>query len=285
MFSGGEPFANPSALRYGLEACRQAGRVSVICTSAYWARTEELADQFLARFPPASALWISTDTFHEEFVPLVWLRNAARCARRRDLEVAFQLVERDEEPNSEFAARFRAALGNDLDGEQVYVAPLSVEGRARTELRPDERPAGGGSPRLDEVPDGPCPWLGAPWLHEDGALCACPNLEVHAAPSHPLKTPLQAVAFDALSASMNEDGFIQALRVFGPRGIVDRFPVAAWGWDASSFQGRTICDLCHSLARTPRVVAGLRNDEVLRPRLKGLRAFFYGEHDSPAHLK
>jgi hypothetical protein len=288
FFSGGEPLSNPRALRYGLEVCAREKLYSILGTSAFWAKSPEQAAKLLDSYPPFNCLWISTDLFHEEFVPLPHLRYAAEAAVERGLDVAFQIVDDDPE-HSEFMRRFEREVGYDLAGpDQIYITPLGRVGRATTEVEPPlvQIKRGGVAPDLSAIEDVPCPWLGTPWLHEDGVVTACPNLDVHKKAAHPLQLGrLHDATFEALSARADRDSYLQALRVLGPRGLAENFPVEEWGWDRAAFKGTTACELCHSLASTPELPARLREAAVaeeLSGRIAALRLMLYAEAPAPA---
>lgn len=287
FFSGGEPLSNPQALRYGLEVCAREKLYSILGTSAFWAKSPEQAAKLLDSYPPFNCLWISTDVFHEEFVPLRHLRHAAEAAKARGLDVAFQIVDDDPE-HSEFMQRFEREVGYDLASpDQIYITPLGRVGRATTEVEPSLVQIKRRAADLSAIEDVPCPWLGTPWLHEDGVVTACPNLGVHQKPSHPLQLGrLHDATFESLSARADHDGYLQALRVFGPRGLVENFPVEEWGWDRKAFEGASACELCHSLASSPGLPARLREAtaaEDLAGRIAALRLLLYAEvtHATP----
>jgi organic radical activating enzyme len=280
VFSGGEPFSHPGALKAGLAACAAANKYSIISTSGYWASRPDLANRFLDNYPAFNALWLSTDVFHEEFVPLSNLRVAAEVAAARNSEVFFQIVDDDPE-NSEFMRRFEGALGPDLASkDRVYIVPLSRIGRGR-DLEPNQLVTTGNGD-ADRVPDMPCPWLGAPWVHEDSSMCACPNLDVHRQPDHVLKLGKLGVdRFQDASGRADQDWFVQALRVYGPRSITEMFPLQQWGWQKDVFHGSSICDLCHSITGTPGLVERIRAEvaqsQPTQSEMKALRLFLYGE--------
>lgn len=284
LFSGGEPFNHSHALRYGLERCNAAARYSIVCSSAFWARTADSAARFLDKYPTFSCLWISTDTFHEEFVPLSYVRNAVEVANRRGIFPVIQVVDEGEASNA-FLVRLRDEVGADLiKDDQVYLVPLDSVGRARTELVALPNESRSTKPTWSNVRSSPCPWLGTPWLHEDGVLCACPNLEVYKSAQHPLKLGnLSETDFSSISSQAEHDDFIQALRVYGPRALVDSMPLQQWGWDPDSLRGEGICDLCHSLAQAPDLPHRVRqylSDPKLSSEIRILRLGLYSDAPS-----
>lgn len=279
LFSGGEPFSHPEALKIGLNACSFSSKYAIIGTSAAWARSRTQAEHFLNRFHPIGALWFSTDTFHEEFVPLKQLRLGVEVAAERGIDIFFQVV--DDPAHPDFMSRFEEIIGFDLVArDQVYLTPLGKVGRARELDGADLIKLRGHS--LCEVPDMPCPWLGAPWIHEDSVVCACPNLEVHQTATHPLRIgDLRTDDFERVSKAADADWFLQALRVYGPRSIVALFSDIEDSWPEEQLHGTSICDLCHAVARKPRFADRVREKIANAPRLQGeigmLRLLLYGE--------
>jgi organic radical activating enzyme len=276
LLSGGEPFNHPAALRYALSACERSGKKAVVCTSGFWARSPEQASAMLASYPRFAMLLLSTDVYHEEFVALRHVRIAAEAALTLGIEPAFQVVDGPSR-DSTFVDCFRAALGDDLaTGDRVYVTPLSLLGRAERELSASERESI--APQRGGAPDVPCPWLGTPWLREDGVVTACPNLRVFTAPSHALHLgALDRMKFGTLSRDADGDLLIQALRTIGPVGIARMLPVREWGWCGDlETEGATICDVCHSLTSVEGLPTHIR--EALDERIvRSLRLLVHGE--------
>jgi hypothetical protein len=223
-------------------------------------------------------LCISTDIYHEEFVPLENIRFAATAAKERGIHVTVQIAE-SPVGYREFMERYERLVGFELIPEsEIFVAEFGTVGRATT-LVPDvpvER-----SRETLETPGAPCVWLGTPWLHEDGTLCACPNLEVFHTPSHPLRVGnLNQETFTESSHRASADYYIQWLRVLGPKALTDHFPLQEWGWTSQSLKGSGICDLCNSISRAPGLVARIREAieaEKLTEKIDALRLSYYGE--------
>ena len=281
IFSGGEPLSHPQALRYGLEVCAKAGIYSIMGTSAFWAKSAASARRLIDAYPPFGCLWISTDVFHEEFVPLHHLRYAVEAAVARGIDVAFQIVDDDPE-NSGFMKRFEEEVGYDLVGrDQIYITALGMIGRAVKEVAPPLVQLKRAGADFSRIADIPCPWLGTPWLHEDGVVTACPNLLVHQDPFHPLRIGrMQDEDFGTISARADNDAYLQVLRVLGPRGMVENFPTEEWGWRRAAFKGSSICDLCHSLAAVPGLPERVRESSSgaeLSGRIAALRLILYAE--------
>ena len=132
---------------------------------------------------------------------------------------------------------------------------------------------------LDRIPDIPCPFLATPWLHEDGEVTACQNLEVHKAASHPLKIGnLTVEDYRTCAQRVDNDLLIQSLRVFGPRGLANLLDFRPASIPLKRFGDPRICDLCHVICADKQVnkkLSKLDNDTALRPRLQILRSLMF----------
>lgn len=283
LFSGGEPFSNPGALKIGLTKCHDAGKQAIVGTSAFWATTKEQAGKFLDRYAGIDTLFISYDVFHEEFVSVESIRFAVEAAEERGIDVSFQIVE-EWGTATEFTERFMATVDpeNRRAGD-VYIVPLGLKGRAATDLNilANAGPhAGEGRHTMMSVQDTVCPWLGAPWVHEDGIVCACPNLEVHKAEDSPLQLgSLQTATFEEVSSRAHADLLVQGLRSLGPKVLAEL--IGGSHLDVHADGTPTICDLCHLLTQDKTAVATIR-DVLSRPvwqrRMGVSRLLAYGEY-------
>jgi pyruvate-formate lyase-activating enzyme len=75
-FTGGEPLLATRQLHI---LCKSAAKAEIECTivtSGYWAASKEAANFIVESFPEISVWHLSTDIFHQEFVPLGHILNA-----------------------------------------------------------------------------------------------------------------------------------------------------------------------------------------------------------------
>jgi organic radical activating enzyme len=77
-FTGGEPLLAPRQLSLLSEAAASVGIQCVVVTAGHWAGADHAAHRTLADFPSISYWQVSTDVFHEEYIPL---ENAVRAVR------------------------------------------------------------------------------------------------------------------------------------------------------------------------------------------------------------
>ncbi len=78
--SGGEVFVVKELFDFAVDELRRLGLPFTFVTNASWARTEAAARALLARYVGTLGMGLSADSFHQEFVPIDRVVNAARAA-------------------------------------------------------------------------------------------------------------------------------------------------------------------------------------------------------------
>jgi organic radical activating enzyme len=80
--TGGEPLLRPEKVLELAQHAESHGLKSGISTNAFWGSPEEEASALVTGLKQAGVvhLWISTDAFHAEFIPLATVKNALHAA-------------------------------------------------------------------------------------------------------------------------------------------------------------------------------------------------------------
>jgi len=266
VLTGGEPFLDLG--RLGTVLSEVAGFPelrSMVITSAHWATSVSEASNVIQSLPPISLLAVSADEYHEEFVPRNNLRHAIVAAREAGTDVILSIAHHGEEDG--YAAGLRSFLGEDLwsgiEADIVRVMPL---GRAKL------YGIGGFDSTPVPLPEGACDLAGAPVVVSSGNVVVCCQVDAtNEAQRHPKefyhlgRVPSDSLA--VLQERFEQDELMQALRVWGPSGLVSL--LRSNGIQpklGSSYHG--ICLLCRDLLTNPDNVAALRklltNQELRR---------------------
>lgn len=172
-FTGGEPFLLGKQLISAVAAARQRGFVTRVVTSAYFAKTPEMAARKLGPLRDAGLceVSISWDDFHEEFVDFSCVYNAFWESKRLGMTTAVNTVQAAETRWT--ADRVRQELGLSPDSEDVIVeSPVNLTGRAESQL------ADAGFRPTRSI--GPCPYvMTGPTLSATNKLLACCGVIPH----------------------------------------------------------------------------------------------------------
>jgi radical SAM protein with 4Fe4S-binding SPASM domain len=90
-FTGGEPFLFPDLLQNSIAYARSLNLHTEVVTNAFWANSARKAVSILNSLKARGldVLNISVDDFHQEFIPMVNIRNAFTSARRTGVKTVF----------------------------------------------------------------------------------------------------------------------------------------------------------------------------------------------------
>jgi hypothetical protein len=273
--SGGEPFAAMTELAVLLEAATQHCLSTQVATSGFWAGRPRAARNTLLNIPTISFLIVSTDEFHEEFVPLPTLVRAVEAGLELARHVGVQITIGPH--HDAFMKRLHDQMGTELLRQvDIIEAPLKWSGRARNTGITDA-PAKGTC-----LPEGYCLSLGTPVIREDGALIACCHSEVVQEQEQTALHlgNLRKRTLAELKTRVDDDVYLQTLRVYGPQMIAREAVELDWRWCPRAYEVENICDLCRDLAAYPQIVnkfRSLHDTPQYRRELALMRLARYGE--------
>jgi hypothetical protein len=182
---GGEPFLYYDCLKYIIKEADKLNtpRKGVI-TNSYWAKNEKVALKKLERLKKVGLTQItfSVDFFHQEFIPIKYVRNALKSA----VEVGFETIYVDSYfVNDIITENYLNQITNnnlklleDIEGVQFHKYPMSVEGRCTDLINH--------LVLKNELPSGKCPipfWIdgdlrdpGTIEIDCEGNVTLCPGI-------------------------------------------------------------------------------------------------------------
>ena len=273
--SGGEPFAAVDELSVLLEAAAEHGLSTQVATSGFWAGSDRAARDTLLNIPAISFLMVSTDEFHEAFVPLPTVVRAIEAGLALTGHVGVQITVGP--GHDAFMKRLHDRMGTELVRRvDIIEAPLRWSGRARS-TGVAHAPA-----RDSRLPEGYCLMLGAPVVREDGTLVACCHSDVVQGRERTalFLGDLKERTLAEFMARVDADVYLQTLRVYGPQAIAREAMGQNWRWRPRAYEVENICDLCRDLAAHRQVVDGFRSlhdTPEYRRELALMRLMRYGE--------
>jgi MoaA/NifB/PqqE/SkfB family radical SAM enzyme len=212
VFTGGEAFLEYSSLIESTALCEELGLEASAVTNGYWALTAQTATQKLKELKGLKTLNVSTDSFHQEFVPADRIRNIIESCRELGIKCVVRISYLND-PVSEIGTIKEQLAG--LDGLYTIVAiPVAPFGRA-TALKETHS-------IYSYDPRGiPCCGADDPVIDANGDVKFCPGGLF----SHPENRLLkvgniydETLAEIKKSADLNP--IVQTLRLHGPSGLV-----------------------------------------------------------------
>jgi organic radical activating enzyme len=278
VITGGEPFAMLDTLTPSLtEICRHTNLSSHVITSAHWAKTIEDAFTTLRSLPEISLMTVSADFYHEEFVPVEYVSNAVRAAHSLGRDVAVSVAVDSSHPN--YLDRVQNSIGDDIWKQIDHdVVPVMPTGRAKV------NGIGAFENEPTPLPSGACDYLGTPVvLHNGMSVCCCQidatNDAQRGNTSFYTIGNMSVDSYTTLRDRVDADVVKQALRVWGPKGLVERLHESGFPPELkASYTG--ICFLCRDLMTKPEVVSRLRrllSSDKIQNELTIGRMLQYGE--------
>ena len=246
-FTGGEPTL---ARKFIQIVSAEASRVGITCgivTAAHWAKDPVLARSYLAQFPDIHSWDISTDTYHQVFVPLSNVVNAFDAVRERGDSAQLRIAHHEPMP-FEDASLIQEAF--QAVGRHISFQPIGPVGRGKDVTSTD---------RVDflERDRTPCPSTGL-LIRSDGMGAPCCAPISHESANSPL---FIGNAFtDDLGEMVDRwrnQPLLQTIRLWG-FDFLDRWLEADNQSAAPHYRAR-VCDECVSLLTDQAVVAMLNS--------------------------
>ncbi len=268
-FTGGEPLLAPKQIHVLSAAAVDAGMRCTVVTGCHWAESDAAARRVVERYSDIATWHLSTDVFHEEFVPRENVARAARAALAANREVTVRMAA------SVPLSRAHEAIAADLqerlpDGVPIVVQPVTQMGRGR-DVQTETATA--------RVPAWPCMPNGMV-VRYDGTVAPCCAGLVDERDGHPFHYPLATEGLAAAHERWCTDPLLQLIRSVGFAPVLD--------WVAEDFPEhpfatevpRHPCDTCVTLWRDPAVTTAIRRRADLpqnRAKVAELTEAVFGE--------
>lgn len=212
VFTGGEAFLEYETLVESVALCTELGLESSVVTNGFWARNPHVARQKLKRLNGLRVLNVSTDSFHQEFVPVHRIRYIIDACHDLGIKCVVRLSYlNDPASELEIIKKQLSGLDNSYTISSMPVAPF---GRAAM--------------LIDEFlfykydPYGlPCCGADDPVIDSNGDVKVCPGgLFSHLDNSLLKVGNIFNETLETIKNSANGDPIAQVLRLYGPGGLV-----------------------------------------------------------------
>jgi MoaA/NifB/PqqE/SkfB family radical SAM enzyme len=276
--TGGEPLFNIEKFRRMAECAASHGLLVAAVTNAYWAKSPERAVEVLRGLPPIAALSISTDSYHQKWIPIDRVFNAIAAARECSIPCSVAIcTESQDDP--EYKALL-CKLEETIGAENITTVTTLLAGRALVTIQASV---------YETTPD-PAPYCcvpaAAPVIFPDGRVIACIGPLITLKTQHPL------VLGNARDTSLEEifdraevNPVLHALRVWGPKKLVEMARAAGLDRELPpAFVEGNVCDACYRIFSRPELAPflnGLAYDAEFA-RVTAYGRIFYLKEDEMA---
>lgn len=261
-FSGGEPFIDIPRLETAVALCREHELVPTVTTNGFWASSVTAAKEVLKKMEGLIQLCLSTDEFHQEFIPVDRIANAITAAY--ELGIHCTVVVTHLKDLAWQAESVKQQLKS-VDGlYEMQQWPVVRSGRALTDIAEHEF-------YTYDVSNAVCVSADTPTLNANGKLTACCGPAGQWPRGHRLELDsLSQRSLEDILEAGDRDPVIQAIRVWGPAWVLDLVESRAPKEGRSLGNGTVIdmCTICEYLFTNPSytelVEQSLQDREILR---------------------
>jgi len=253
--TGGEPFSNLKLLRAVMEFATENRLYISVVTNGFWAAGRDKAKQLLQSLPEICFLSISTDLYHQKYIPFNNVKNAIWAARECGIPFYVSVVtESKADPGYQ---RVHSELLKLADPDKVRTGITFPVGRAadikeKLQYHLSSEPC----PEVCQASSSPC-------VFPDGRVYGCIGPLFDLGEQQPLylgnlRDQSVAEVFDRSETN----AILHALRLWGPARLLAWLREAGLGDHLPAvFVSGSVCQACHSILSDPVVRGWLRQLE------------------------
>lgn len=273
--TGGEPFSNVKLLRAVMEFAAEKNLYISVVTNGFWATSQEMAVRLLKSLPQICFLSISTDIYHQEFIPLENVKNTIRAATECDIPFYVSVVtENKEEP--EYRCIHAELLELVGDPDRIRTGITFPVGRA-ADMKENLN---------YHLSSEPCPEVcqaaSSPCIFPDGRVYGCigPLFDLKEDQPLYLGNVREQTVSDIFDRS-ETNAVLHAIRLWGPGRLHAMLKEAGLGDHLpASFVSGSTCQACHSMLSDPAVrdwLVHLEQDPEFRRKVAYARLYHLEE--------
>ena len=274
--TGGEPFYDVNKLREISDFGEKCGLVVSAVTNGYWAKSPEKAFEILSRLSSIKMIAISTDVYHQKFIPFERIKNAAMAAKRCGIPYNIHICTENED--SPEYKKILEDVKKIADEDEIFTAVTFPAGRAL-------KNADKAKYEMTSVPPiSACSAGSSPIVFPDGKVIACIGPVIDLKSSHPLILGnLRESSLAEILDRSQMNTILHAIRIWGPKKLIRMVEEAGLGDELpNNYIKDSICNACYSLVSNPKIVeylSELINDPEFRRRVAYARAYYLKEYD------
>ena len=275
--TGGEPFFNMELLKKISNYGRESGFTVSAVTNAFWATSKNDATSVLEKFPAIRMLCISTDEFHQKFIPFENIKNAAYAAEKCDIVYSFAICTPNFEDPQYLKIMEEISEITGGDERKVRISVTFPVGRAK------KRSKNFDYKMTSEPPAGACRMACSPIVFPEGKVMGCIGPVIKLDTDHPLVLGnLQENSLAEILDKAELDTALHAIRIWGPHKILSMLKERNNNLLLpSEFIDECNCDVCYRMFKDEQVVDLLdeiqEKDEEFREQVAYGRLFYLNE--------
>ena len=249
--TGGEPFSNLKLLREVMEFAAEFKFYVFVVTNGFWATSREEAKQLLLSLPDICFLSVSTDLYHQKYVPFEYVQNAIWAINECGIPHYVSII--TENKSDIDYQHISAEIQKIVDPENIRTGitfPVGRASRMKSELKYGF---------CDEPPKEVCQAASSPCIFPDGRVYGCIGPLIDLKHNHPLVLgDLKETSLPEIFDRSETNVVLHALRLWGPHRLVSMLREAGLGHHLPrEHVSGSICNTSHGLMSNREVCAWL----------------------------
>lgn len=239
--TGGEPFYNQELLKNVADYSACKGFVVSVVTNGYWATTRERALEIVSSLNSIEFFLISTDLYHEKFIPISNIKNVVFACKKLGKEYNIAITTSSEEDSSYL--ELIDILLEFTEQDKIETALLVNVGRAKKEIKMENQSFS------YEPSKAACSMASFPVIFPNGKVIACIGPPIILPKFNPLYLGnINEKTLSEILYSADENIILHAIRIFGPSILVEQLRIKGYSdIIPASYQIDSICDICNKL--------------------------------------
>jgi pyruvate-formate lyase-activating enzyme len=273
--TGGECFYDLDKLSKLSEFSKSLGFTVSVVTNAFWASTKEDALRTLSSLPAIQIISLSTDVYHQRFIPFEFIQNAIWAARKlgRTYNIAV-CTDNEEDPHFQKIIEELNSIG---EQDRIRLSITFPVGRALRRARYFHY-------HTSSVPTiSACSMAGSPVVFPDGKVIGCIGPLITLPPGHPLFLGnLQDKTLVDILDMAELNPILHTIRIWGPQKLV--CILQDYGLShllPTEYIDNCICDACFKLLSSDKIINALVNilqNQDFQKTLAYARLYYLNEY-------
>jgi MoaA/NifB/PqqE/SkfB family radical SAM enzyme len=272
--TGGEPFYNIENLSQISDYGKKLEFIVSVVSNAFWATTKSKAKDVLSRLPAIQMISLSTDIYHQKFIPFKYVKNAIWACKElgRLYNIA---VCTDYEENPEYL-KIIDDLKKIGESDKIRVSITYPVGRAQKKTEYFRYTT------TSRATVSACSMASSPVVFPDGRVTACigPILTLNSI--HPLLLGnLQHEKLSDVLERSEVNTILHIIRTWGPQKLVSMLQENGFGsLLPQKYIENCICDVCYKLMSDVRILDALQKivqDEQIKQTIAYARLYYLNE--------
>ncbi len=272
--TGGEPFYNLKLLREVMEFATECKLYISVITNGFWATSREKAKQILKSLPEICFISISTDLYHQVYIPFEYVKNAIWATQECGIPHYISIIT-DNKKSREYQ-QLNAEILKIAKPENILTGITFPVGRA-SDIKSQLKYS------LTHIPPKEvCAAASSPCIFPDGRVFGCIGPLIDLRDKQPLFLGnVRESSIEDVFNRAETNAVLHALRLWGPKKLITMLREAGLGRNLpKEYISGSVCNACYDLIANDEVrnwLGQLEQDAEFRRKVAYGRLYYLKE--------